>query len=101
MSDNGATDNRRNGHNQAPICGPDELLVCDACNGRGKHCDRWGPWECGLCHGQGYVTRSFWDAWVASFPPHIQTHIRSQAEPLAYRENGHAKEALCSSLICE
>ena len=69
MSDNGAKDNRRNGHNQTAIYEPDELLVCDGCNGRGKHCDQWGPWQCGLCHGLGYVTRSFWDAWVASFSP--------------------------------
>lgn len=101
MSNNSVNDNRRNDHNQMAISELDDLLVCDACDGRGKHCDRWGPWECGLCHGQGYLTRRFWDAWVASFPPQIQAHIRGQPEPIAYRWNGHAKEVSCSSLICE
>ena len=81
----GATDNRLGGHNQTATLKPDELLVCDACDGRGKHCDWWGPWECVLCHGLGYVTRSFWDAWVASFSPQVQAHIRSQPEPAVYQ----------------
>ena len=93
MSDNcferhgrdGATDYPRNGHDQTATLKPDELLVCDACDGRGKHRDWWGPWECVLCHGLGYVTRSFWDAWVASFPPHIQVHIHSQPAPAVYQ----------------
>ena len=93
MSDNcferpdrdGAKDFPPNGHNQTAVLEPDELLVCDGCNGRGKHCDQWGPWECGLCHGLGYVTRSFWDAWVASFSPQVQAHIRSQPEPAVYQ----------------
>lgn len=85
MADNGAKDDRRNGHNQTPTREPDELLVCTGCDGRGWHCDQWGPWSCGLCHGSGYVTRTFWDAWVASFPPYVQAHIRSQPEPAAYQ----------------
>ncbi len=101
MSDNGAKDYPRNGHNQTVISKPDELLVCDACDGRGKHCDRWGPWECSLCHGLGHVTSSFWEAWVASFPPYIQAHIRSQPGPIVYRGNGRAKGESRLSLICE
>lgn len=42
MPDNGVNDNRRNGHNQTAALEPNELLVCDGCDGRGKHCDRWG-----------------------------------------------------------
>lgn len=56
MSNNGATDNRHYGHNQTAIIKPDDPLVCDAV-ACGKHCDQWGPWECSLCHGLGYVTR--------------------------------------------
>lgn len=91
MPDNGAKDYPRNGHNQTTISKPDELLVSDGCDGRGKHCDRWGSWECDLCQGQGYLTRSFWDAWVASFPPRIQAHIRSQPALLVHHANGHGK----------
>lgn len=101
MSNGDAKEDRRNGHNQTAALEPNELLVCDGCDGRGKHCDRWGPWECGLCRGHGYVTRSFWEAWVASFPPHVQAHIRRQPGPPLYRGNGHANEAPCLSLICE
>lgn len=101
MADNGAREDRRNGHDQTAIAESDELLMCTGCDGRGRYYDRWGSWDCGLCHGLGYVTRSFWDAWVAGFPPYIQAHLRSQRELPVYRGNGHAKEAPCASRIYE
>lgn len=51
---------------------PEPLVICDSCSGLGRHCDLWGPWDCGLCQGKGFVPRLAWLAYIATFPPHIR-----------------------------
>ena len=66
----------------------DPLLVCDGCNGAGKHIDRWGSWQCWLCQGSGIVLLTAWLAYAKTFPPTIQQHML-QHQPPIWR-NGHA-----------
>lgn len=66
----------------------DPPLVCDACNGHGKHIDLWGPWLCGLCQGSGLILRSAWLRYVHTFSPNIRDRLLSQ-EPPIYTNGGN------------
>ncbi len=60
----------------------DPQVVCDACDGRGRHYDRWGSWDCWLCQGLGYRSLSSWQAYVLTFPVRIQRHLLAHHPPL-------------------
>ena len=53
----------------------DPPLVCDACFGKGKLIDLWGPMQCWTCQGSGIVLFSKWLTYVKTFPPTIQQHM--------------------------
>ena len=67
----------------------DPPLVCDACFGRGKLIDLWGPMQCWTCQGSGIVLLSKWLANVKTFPSHIQQHMLEH-QPQIWR-NGHVR----------
>ena len=66
----------------------DAPLVCDGCNGAGKHIDRWGSWQCWVCQGSGIVLLSGWLANAHTYPPSIRDHLLANM-PAIYTNGGN------------
>ena len=66
----------------------DPLLVCDACFGRGKLVDLWGPMQCWTCQGTGIVLLSAWLANARTYPPTIRDHLLANM-PAIYCSGGN------------
>ena len=60
----------------------DPPLVCDACFGRGKLIDQWGPMLCWTCKGTGIVLMSAWLAYARTYPAHIRDHLLANMPPV-------------------
>ena len=70
----------------------DPLLVCDACFGRGKLVDLWGPMHCWTCQGTGVVLLSAWLANAHTYPPTIRDHLLANM-PAVYCSGGNNHHA--------
>jgi hypothetical protein len=67
----------------------DPPLICDACNGRGKLIDTWGPMHCWTCDGSGLILRSAWLAYIRTFSPDIRKHLLANMPPVYTNGGNH------------